>query len=175
MSLKTSKMHTCKSGKSKFSPGSMPPNPPYQSTFLDIGIYTNLCTALYASVYLFYTTPLLNVIWGTTFLSGLWMKDDARTRMNESFNLKLNTHPKQPKLPRMGKAGHGWQGRSLSRTGARQRQGQSGKARQGTARQRQGKPGKTQDRQGRRTGNIRWRTGTGLQRQGDYKGSKWGG
>ncbi len=40
-----------------------------------------------------------------------------------------------------------------------------------------GRAGQGRAGQGRAasTGNIRWRTGTELQTQGDYKGSKWGG
>ncbi len=67
------------------------------------------------------------------------------------------------KLPRRGKTGQlAW----LDRAG-------QDKTRQDKIRSRQDKTRQDKTRQGKAgTGNIRQRTGTGLQTQGDYKGSK---
>ncbi len=105
--------------------------------------------------------------------------DEARTRAGDGLHKNIIKQNKQPRLPRRGKQ-YSWQ--VLARQG-RAGQGRAGQGRAGQGKARQGKVGQGKARQGKArqgkarqgragTGNIRQRTGIGLQTQGDYKGSK---
>ncbi len=137
-------MHTCKSGKSKFSPGSMPPNPPTNLHFWT-SVFIQICVRPCMPVFIFLYYSLMKFIcqgqhW-TTFLSGLWMKEWGEDRRMSLY--WKNKQNKQPKTTPYGK----------SRTAGRAGQGRAGqgKARQGKARHKtQDTRHKTQDtRQGK--------------------------